>query len=71
MSDIICPECKEPCTVVTADNGIGSYEYWGATGFDSHPYPASNCCEAEIDEAELPEPHFDEPDEDHFYYEER
>lgn len=72
MSDITCPECGEPCNVVTADNGIGSYEYWGAPGFDSQPFPASDCCEAEIEDAELPEPDYESlRDEDHFYHEER
>jgi hypothetical protein len=52
LNPLVCPECNEPCQVTTVDNGIGAYEYWGASGYDSHPYPASNCCEAQIDEAD-------------------
>lgn len=56
---ITCPGCGEECSVVTADNGIGAGEYWGATFYDSRPFPASNCCEVEIPEADLPD---NEPD---------
>ena len=44
----VCPGCQEECSIVTADNGIGAYEYWGAPGFDSQPFPASNCCEVDM-----------------------
>lgn len=42
----ICSACKEPCTVKIIDNGIGSYEYWGAKGRDIQLEAVSDCCEA-------------------------
>lgn len=42
----ICSRCLEPCEVVVVDFGVGPYEFWGATGFDSRPEAVSNCCEA-------------------------
>ena len=45
---IFCKECKEECQLVTIDNGIGHYEYWGAKGYDSQPFTGSNCCECEV-----------------------
>ena len=62
MSEIICPECHQECGVRAEDAGIGAYEYWGATGFDSRPYYVSDCCDADIPEEDLPESDFDYPD---------
>ena len=50
LQEITCTACGQPCTVVTIDNGIGPYEYWGATGFDSQLYDVSNCCEADYND---------------------
>jgi len=44
-----CPECKEMADAIIVDNGIGSYEYWGAKCFDSKPEVVSNCCEAPLE----------------------
>ena len=43
-----CGECGQPCTVRMADNGIGSYEFWGRTGFDRRIEPESKCCSAPV-----------------------
>ena len=42
----ICTNCKESCKVELIDFGIGSYEYWGAPGYDINIQAVSNCCEA-------------------------
>lgn len=44
---MICTGCGEDCHLVEADFGIGRYEYWGATGYDSRKVVVSHCCEAE------------------------
>lgn len=42
-----CTECGQECTVIEVDFGIGAYEYWGATGYDSQICDVSDCCEAD------------------------
>lgn len=44
----ICSDCKQPCTPVGIDRGIGPFEFWGAKGFDSQPDVGSDCCEAMV-----------------------
>lgn len=58
----ICPECGIPCEAKECDDGIGPYEYWGRQGHDSRPYMGSDCCEAQLDDAEFPEPPDYEPE---------
>jgi hypothetical protein len=48
LQEITCNACGDPCQVVTIDNGIGFYEYWGASGFDRQLHDVSNCCEADF-----------------------
>jgi hypothetical protein len=43
-----CGECKENCTPILIDDGIGSYEYWGAKGVDTRISCISACCEADV-----------------------
>lgn len=54
-----CCECKEPCDVTWTDEGIGAYEYWGATGVDVRWEASSDCCDAEVTEDD-PRPEEDE-----------
>jgi hypothetical protein len=49
-----CSACLEECEAVTIDEGIGHYEYWGATGVDIQLVEVSDCCEEELLD-ELPE----------------
>ena len=49
-----CTECKKECHVVYEDEGIGAFEYWGATGVDTNMVGHSLCCEADVTE-EYPE----------------
>jgi len=49
-----CACCLKECNVVTVDEGIGQYEYWGALGVDIRLVDVSDCCEAELLD-ELPE----------------
>jgi hypothetical protein len=52
----ICPGCRAldpPCEWV--ELGVGAYEYWGATGFDSHLVWVTRCCEA-VPEEFWPDP---------------
>lgn len=58
---VTCRACREECQVVEIDLGIGAYEYWGATGVDSHVVRASNCCEADFDVEEFPDDEDDCP----------
>jgi len=56
--DAYCGDCGKLCAVITVDYGIGSYEYWGAKGYDSHPADVSKCCEADpFEDEELTEPY--------------
>ena len=43
-----CSECKQECDVKYEDEGIGSYEYWGALGVDVKWVGYSDCCEADL-----------------------
>ena len=38
-----CSECGEHCTATIIDEGIGSYEYWGAKGVDVRLVEVSPC----------------------------
>jgi len=49
-----CAHCLQECSVTTIDEGIGHYEYWGATGVDIRLVDVSSCCEDELLD-ELPE----------------
>jgi hypothetical protein len=49
-----CTQCKEECTLIQEDKGIGGYEYWGAKGFDTKLVFYSLCCDAEVT-TDLPE----------------
>ena len=51
MKPYICPECGEPCDAKPCDDGIGPYEYAGVKGIDSRPYSGSDCCDAELSDA--------------------
>ena len=51
----ICSECNRECEVEHVDFGIGAYEYWGATGYDSHEVEVSVCCEADFTDFDAPE----------------
>lgn len=42
-----CSACGEDCRIVEVDYGVGRFEYWGATGWDSQIARVSNCCETE------------------------
>lgn len=51
-----CPECGKECNAIECDDGIGPVEFWGAKSFDSRPYMGSDCCEAELDDVDYPDP---------------
>lgn len=59
--DGYCGECHAPCYGISADFGIGSYEFWGERGIDTDIRFVSKCCETTIFSDpectnELPEP---------------
>jgi hypothetical protein len=54
-----CADCGEACMATVIDEGIGSYEYWGAKGVDIRLVEVSPCCEAEV----LDEPPEEDEDE--------
>ena len=45
-----CLECHQECDIITVDNGIGAYEFWGFPGFDTNLVEVSSCCETEFTE---------------------
>jgi hypothetical protein len=55
-----CCACKQECSVIEVDFGIGSYEYWGAKGVDIDLQEVSDCCEADWTEED---PNEDETEE--------
>lgn len=50
-----CTECKQSCTEVIIDEGIGPYEFWGARGVHVDKRVVSSCCEAETTTVDLEE----------------
>ena len=48
----VCAECKQAARFQLIDVGIGSYEFWGATGNHVEMVWASECCEGEEQEKE-------------------
>ena len=46
-----CSACLQRCDVTTIDEGIGSYEYWGATYNDVSKADVSDCCNADYFES--------------------
>ena len=47
-----CGECSQECTVHTENDGIGSYEAWGAKFRDTHIVLRSDCCDGTVFENE-------------------
>jgi hypothetical protein len=43
-----CVHCKQECDIKWEDEGIGGYEYWGATGVDKKIVGSSQCCDSFI-----------------------
>jgi hypothetical protein len=54
-----CSCCLKECSRTVIDEGIGHYEYWGATGVDIKLVEVSDCCEGDLLN-ELPEEDEDE-----------
>lgn len=50
MRGPFCTACGCTCHPIKGDNGIGSYEFWGARGFDSRVSWDSDCCDAPVSE---------------------
>lgn len=55
-----CTECGEECSIKVIDEGIGSYEFWGARGIHVDKRTVSSCCEAEVTTENLEEHKDDE-----------
>lgn len=43
-----CSYCNQECDVDEVDEGIGAYEYWGATGVDVKIVEVSSCCGEDV-----------------------
>jgi len=43
-----CSYCNQECDVDEVDEGIGAYEYWGATGVDVKIVEVSRCCGEDV-----------------------
>ena len=48
-----CPDCGKPCKAIICDSGIGPGEAWGVKFNDVQEYVGSDCCEADLGEAEV------------------
>lgn len=46
---MICRECGKECRGEAEDCGIGSYEFWGATYYDSHEQVVCEHCGEQLD----------------------
>jgi len=69
-----CGECKEPCEIGWADDGIGPTEFWGIKSNHEDWNPYSDCCSSSLwatPECTVEfsmkdwEPDFEEPDDDY------
>ena len=47
---MICSHCGHECELIEVDNGIGSYEFWGARGVHHEYETVSSCCEEPVEE---------------------
>ena len=47
---MICSHCGHECDLIEVDNGIGSYEFWGACGVHHDYETVSDCCEEPVEE---------------------
>jgi hypothetical protein len=47
--DYKCTECGESCAVIWEDEGIGGYDYHGASGYDENIVGRSECCDADVE----------------------
>lgn len=43
-----CSCCREPCGIVTVDNGVGTTEYWGSVSTHHQYDQVSDCCHADV-----------------------
>lgn len=62
LDEPICEECLCHCNGVWVDFGIGSYEFWGARGFDTRWEYVSDCCEADLFTDQSCERFYDPPE---------
>jgi hypothetical protein len=63
--DFLCPACNQPCRIVALDNSFsysGTHCTHGQSGIH-YPFdygnPVTDCCEADVSDAELDEPDYD------------
>lgn len=45
----ICKACRKETEAVVEDFGIGSFEFWGTSGFHRDEAVVSACCGAEVE----------------------
>jgi len=43
-----CHECRDIVDILVEDVGIGSYEFWGARGYDSRMIAVCSECGADV-----------------------
>lgn len=43
-----CSHCKQECTIIGIDEGVGPYEFQGQRGTHIDIRAASDCCESEV-----------------------
>lgn len=53
MKAFICPACGELCDAKECDDGAGMTEFCGVPSLDIRLYTGSDCCEAELEGANL------------------
>ena len=52
----LCPDCHEPCTIIALDNSFS--DQLGIIYPPGYGDPITNCCEADVPDAELDEPDY-------------
>jgi len=63
--NFICSACNQPCTIIALDNSFGYSGTHCTAGQPGVHYPSSygssvtDCCEADVPNAELDEPDYD------------
>lgn len=48
----VCTECGKSCGTKMVDFGVGVTEFWGQKSDDTNVHQVSDCCEADVMEAE-------------------
>jgi len=63
--NFLCPACNQPCRIIALDNSFdyaGTHCTYGQSGIHypaGYGSPVTDCCEADVPDAEINEPDYD------------